>query len=135
MTICLNNLAWGRVRLNALGTQLLLELKGCNRVKLNDLGFIRNCLLSAAESVGATILSESFHQFSPQGVTGIVAIAESHFSIHTWPEYGYAAADIFTCGVSFQPDRAAALIVKALEAEEPTIIELKRGVLQKVPVA
>lgn len=115
--------------MNALGTQLLLDLKNCDRQRLNDLGFIRNALLSAAEEVGATVMSESFHQFSPQGVTGIVAIAESHLSIHTWPEYGYAAVDIFTCGDSFEPAKAAALIVKRLEARDPAIIEIKRGIL------
>jgi len=54
-------------------------------------------MLAAAKESGATILGESFHQFSPQGVSGVIIIAESHLTVHTWPEHGYAGADIFTC--------------------------------------
>lgn len=82
--------------MNALGTQLLLELKHCNADLLDDLPYIRDALLQAANKTGATVIGQSFHQFSPQGVTGVVAIAESHLCIHTWPEFGYAAVDIFT---------------------------------------
>ena len=81
--------------MNGLGLHLLLELNECNPQLLNDVGFIRQTLLNTAHDVGATVVGESFHRFSPQGVTGILSIAESHISIHTWPEFGYAAADIF----------------------------------------
>jgi len=87
--------------LNALGTQILLELKECNRDILNDMSYIREAMLGAAREVGATVLGETFHKFAPQGVTGLVSIAESHLCIHTWPEYGYAAVDVFTCGEGF----------------------------------
>ena len=113
--------------MDALGTQLLLELRNCDPVQLNDLPFIRQTMLSAAEEVGVTVLAETFHQFSPYGVTGIIAIAESHFSIHTWPEYGYAAVDIFTCGQGFEPSRAAAFIIGKLRTKDPEVIEVKRG--------
>ena len=122
--------------MNGLGTHILLELKECNPELLNDLDFIRSAMLQTASQVGATIVGESFHRFSPQGVTGILAIAESHISIHTWPEYRYAAADIFACGASrtssFEPRAAADLLVKRLEAKDPEIIEVPRGV---VPLA
>ena len=118
--------------MNALGTQLLLELKKCNPELLDDLPYIRRALLEAAEKTGATIIGQSFHQFSPQGVTGVVAIAESHLCIHTWPEYGYAAVDIFTCGESFQPRKAAEMLVRDLESREHSITEIKRGVLPEL---
>ncbi|MFQ5875971.1 MAG: adenosylmethionine decarboxylase [Dehalococcoidia bacterium] len=113
--------------MNALGIQIVLELKGCNRGLLDDLAYIRGAMTEAADGVGAHILGESFHQFHPQGVTGIVAIAESHLCIHTWPEYGYAAVDIFTCGSSIEPHRAAHFLIDKLQSTEPTLMELKRG--------
>ncbi|MBI2872421.1 MAG: adenosylmethionine decarboxylase [Chloroflexi bacterium] len=115
--------------MNAVGTHVLLDLKKCNRASLNDLPFLREALLEAAEKVGATIIDHTFHQFSPQGVTGVVAIAESHLCIHTWPELGYAAVDIFTCGESFDPMKAARLIIERLESKEPSAIQLKRGLM------
>ena len=113
--------------MNELGLHLLLELRECNSQLLNDIDFIRKTLLSTAHDVGATVLGESFHRFSPQGVTGILAIAESHISIHTWPEFGYAAADIFACGSSFRPREAAEILVERLESQAPDIIEVQRG--------
>ena len=115
--------------MKGLGTHLLVELKDCNCDLLDDLGYIRASMLEAAEKTGATIIGESFHQFSPQGVTGVVAIAESHLCIHTWPEYGYAAVDIFTCGEGFKPREAAEMIVKHLESKDYSITEIERGVL------
>jgi len=115
--------------LKALGTHLLLELKDCNPQLLDNLEYIRNSLIEAANKTGATIIGESFHQFSPQGVTGVIAIAESHLCIHTWPEFGYAAADIFTCGEGFKPKPAALLIVESLESKDYSITEIERGVL------
>jgi len=115
--------------LNALGKHLLLELKDCNKEVLNDLGFLKSTLLAAANECGATVLGESFHQFNPHGVSGVVVIAESHLFIHTWPEYGYAAADIFTCGDSVEPEKAAGIIIEKLGASNHSIIEMQRGIL------
>ena len=115
--------------MNALGKQLLLELKGCDKEVLNDLGFLKSALLAAASECGATALGDSFHQFNPQGVSGVVVIAESHLFIHTWPEYGYAAVDIFTCGNSVQPEKAAELLIEKLGASSHSIIEMQRGIL------
>jgi S-adenosylmethionine decarboxylase proenzyme len=115
--------------LNALGKHLLLELKGCNKEVLNDIGFLREALLTAAGEAGATVLGESFHQFNPHGVSGVVMIAESHLVIHTWPEYGYAAADIFTCGNSVQPKKAAEMLMGKLGSKDHSIIEMQRGIL------
>ena len=115
--------------MNALGKHLLLELKDCDKEVLNDLSFLRGTLLSAASEVGATVLGESFHQFNPQGVSGVVVITESHLFIHTWPEYGYAAADIFTCGNSVQTGKAAELLIEKLGSKDHSIIEFQRGIL------
>ena len=81
------------------------------------------------------VVGESFHHFSPQGVTGILAIAESHISIHTWPEYGYAAADIFACGSSFEPKEAAELLAEQLESKDPDITEIQRGMVPTTAVS
>lgn len=115
--------------MNALGKHLLLELKSCDKEVLNDVGCLREALLAAAGEAGATVLGESFHQFNPHGVSGVVMIAESHLVIHTWPEYGYAAADIFTCGNSVQPARAAEILVRKLGSKDHSIIEIRRGIL------
>ena len=117
--------------MNGLGIHLLLELKECNPELLNNIDFIRKALSDTAHTVGATVIGESFHRFSPQGVTGILAIAESHISIHTWPEFGYAAADIFACGTTFRPREAAEILVEKLESRDPEIIEVPRGVTLK----
>ncbi|MFC2001182.1 adenosylmethionine decarboxylase [Chloroflexota bacterium] len=115
--------------MNALGKHILLELKDCNREALNDVGFLRDTMLTAANDCGATVLGESFHPFNPQGVSGVVVIAESHLSIHTWPEYGYAAVDIFTCGNSVQPEKAATVLIKKLDSKNHSLIEIQRGLL------
>ena len=115
--------------MNALGRHLLLELKDCDREVLNDLNLLRHILQEAATAAGATVLGDSFHQFEPQGVSGVVIIAESHLFIHTWPEYGYAAVDIFTCGDSTQPQDAAGMLVKQLGSQNHSVIELRRGIL------
>ena len=115
--------------MNALGKHLLLELKDCDREVLNDLSFLKGILLAAASEAGATVLGESFHQFSPYGVSGAVIIAESHLFIHTWPECGYAAVDIFTCGDSVRPGKAAQKLIRELGAKSHSILEIKRGIL------
>ena len=115
--------------MNALGKQLLLELKDCDKEVLNDLSFLRDVMVAAANEAGATVLGESFHQFNPHGVSGAVIIAESHLFIHTWPEYGYAAIDIFTCGDSVQPEKAAETLVRKLGAKGHSIMELQRGLM------
>ena len=117
--------------LDALGTHLLLELENCNPQLLDDLEYIRQAMTVAAKGAGATIVGESFHQFDPRGVTGIIAIAESHLCIHTWPEHNYAAVDIFTCGKNFKPYDAAQVIIQKLQCDSPSVTELQRGLPSK----
>ncbi len=90
----------------------------------------------AARRSGATIVEDVFHLFNPHGISGVVVIAESHLSIHTWPEYGYAAVDLFTCGDDIHPERAFEHLKEQLGAQNYSVMELKRGVLdmQKKPL-
>lgn len=117
--------------MDALGIHLLLELRKCSPELLDDLQYIKQAMTGAARGAGATIVGESFHQFDPRGVTGIVAIAESHLCIHTWPEHGYAAVDIFTCGKNFKPYDAADVIIQKLHCDSPSVTELQRGPLSE----
>ncbi len=116
--------------MNALGRHLLLELKICNEEVLNDLDLLKRYLNEAAVQSGATVVGESFYHFSPHGVSGVINIAESHISIHTWPEFKYAAVDVFTCGDDVDPEKAARLITEKLGAQSHSLIELRRGIME-----
>jgi len=115
--------------LNALGKHLLVELNDCNCDLLNDLDTIRDIMLAAAVGCGATVLGESFHRFNPQGISGVIIIAESHLTIHTWPEHGYAAADIFTCGTTVMPEKAAEIIIDRFAPGNHSIVQMFRGMV------
>ena len=114
--------------MKVLGKHLLIEAKNCNAGLINDLDFIKSIMINSAEISGATILGEKFHKFSPLGVNGILSIAESHISIHTWPEYYYAAIDIFTCSTTFKPHEAAKFLIEKLESKNFDIKEIERGI-------
>ena len=113
--------------MKALGIHLLIELTSCNRQKIDNLAFLERTMSDAAEAAGATVLKTAFQDFNPQGVSGVVVIAESHLTIHTWPEHGYAAVDIFTCGTRVNPWKAAQLIKEHLEAGEMQVRDFRRG--------
>ncbi len=115
--------------MHALGTHLLVELRDCNPEILKDLNRVKEALVSAAKKAKATIVDVSFHEFNPFGISGMVVIAESHLSIHTWPEYAYAAVDIFTCGDIIKPETAANYLISQFESRNPSIVEVKRGIL------
>lgn len=106
-----------------------MELRDCNPDTLKDLSKVKEALVSAAKEAKATIIDVSFHEFNPFGISGMVVIAESHLSIHTWPEYGYAAVDIFTCGDIIQPEIAAQYLIAQFESRNPSLVEMKRGIL------
>jgi S-adenosylmethionine decarboxylase len=114
---------------HALGKHLLVELHDCPPEALKRVETVRDILVGAANACGATIVNIAFHEFNPFGVSGVVVIAESHLSIHTWPEYRYAAVDIFTCGDVIQPERAADYIVQRFHCKSPSLIEIMRGVI------
>lgn len=110
-----------------LGRHFVFEMFGCDKKALNDLKAIEETMVKGAIDAGATIIGKMFHKFSPQGITGVVIIAESHLSIHTWPELGYAALDIFTCNTNTDPMKAYRRITGLLRPKSSSIMELKRG--------
>ncbi|MBO8205301.1 adenosylmethionine decarboxylase [Prochlorococcus marinus] len=106
---------------------LLLELYGCDYAKLNDESFLRCTLNRAAKIAKATVLNLISNKFEPQGVTAIALLAESHISIHTWPESNYSAVDIFTCGQNMLPELASQYFIDALKAEEHFLRVINRN--------
>lgn len=115
--------------MNYLGNHLLVELYNCNSNLINDVLKIEELLLEAVKISGTNALNSTFHKFSPHGVSGVVVISESHFSIHTWPEYGYCALDIFTCGNEIKSHLALEYLKKELKAGTISVTEVKRGIL------
>ncbi len=115
--------------MKALGRQIVVEYYGCAPEVLNNVAGIKRAMHEAALVSGATVVQEAFHLFNPHGVSGVVVIAESHLSIHTWPEYGYAAVDLFTCGDDVDPDAAFMHLKDKLGAGSFSAMELKRGIL------
>lgn len=105
----------------ALGRHITVELSGCDPELIADSRSVERALLEAAKASGAHIIESSFHYFAPQGVSGFVIISESHFSIHTWPEYDYAAVDVFTCGESISPFVGIEKLKKLLHAQDALI--------------
>ena len=105
----------------ALGRHITVELSGCDPALIADSKAVEQALLDAAKASGAHIIESSFHYFAPQGVSGFVIISESHFSIHTWPEYDYAAVDVFTCGDSISPFVGIEKLKKSLRAQDALI--------------
>jgi S-adenosylmethionine decarboxylase len=116
---------------HALGTHLLVELRDCNSKLLNDLKKVESLMVSAAKVASATVIESRFHKFNPFGISGVVVIAESHLTIHTWPEYEYAAVDIFTCGDVLKPEIAANYLVDKFQSKNPSVMEIKRGMLSR----
>jgi len=114
--------------MEGLGTHLIAELFNCNEFHINDVKKVEEVMMAAAELSKATIIKPFFHKFSPYGISGVIIIAESHFTIHTWPEHGYAAVDIFTCG---ELDYRSALdhIKNELGAEQCSTFHFRRGIL------
>ena len=113
------------------GKHCILELYDCDPSKLDDEIFLRHTIKTAAQRAGATLLNLITHRFEPQGVTGLALLAESHISIHTWPENGYAAVDVFTCGDHTMPEKACEVLCEELEAGRHAL----RSFLRETPAA
>ena len=112
--------------MDTLGHHLLAEYYGCDRGLLNDERALSELLRRAAEAASVNIVGTIEHSFSPVGVTCVVAIEESHLSLHTWPEQGYAAADFFTCGDG-DPNEAHQVLIEGLNASRFEALLLRRG--------
>ncbi|CAK6694737.1 MULTISPECIES: adenosylmethionine decarboxylase [unclassified Synechococcus] len=111
---------------DTVGKHCILELYGCNVARLNDELFLRSAITNAALRAGATLLNLITHSFKPHGVTGLALLAESHISIHTWPESGYAAVDVFTCGDHTMPENACQVLVEELQAHNHKLKSFRR---------
>lgn len=108
------------------GVHCLLELHGCPLELLDDQRFVQRTLRLAAEHAGATWLGQASHRFKPQGVTAMGLLAESHITVHTWPERGYAAADCFTCGDHAIAEDACRFLARELRAEHTSLVRVPR---------
>jgi S-adenosylmethionine decarboxylase len=117
--------------MNALGRHILAEIYGCSFDILNNKEKIQKIMVEASLEAGAEVREVAFHKFSPQGVSGVVVISESHLTIHTWPELGYAAVDVFTCGETVNPWDACNYLTDKLKAEHMTATEVKRGIFEQ----
>ena len=109
-----------------LGRHLILDLFDCPADLLKDPEMVRTIMKAGALAMKATIVEEAFHHFSPDGVSGVIIIKESHLTIHTWPEHNYAAIDIFTCG-DIQMNKGLDFLTEAFKCGRSDIRELKRG--------
>ncbi|MBM7701248.1 adenosylmethionine decarboxylase [Metabacillus iocasae] len=112
--------------METMGRHVISELWGCDFDKLNDMEYIEKTFVDAALKTGAEVREVAFHKFAPQGVSGVVIISESHLTIHSFPEHGYASIDVYTCG-ELDPTIAADYIAEALNAQTRETIEVPRG--------
>jgi len=110
-----------------LGRQLVVELWGCERAT-DDAEGIRRALFRAVERAGATVIEVCVHPFSPHGVSGMAMLAESHIAVHTWPETGYVAVDVFTCGETVAPERAVEVLCDLFCPQHTSVVEIRRGI-------
>lgn len=111
----------------ALGRHILCESYGCDPEVLNDRKVVEQIMVDAALKTGAEVREVAFHKFSPQGVSGVVIISESHLTIHTWPELGYASIDVYTCGDHVDPWAAVNHMNEAFGATSVEAKEYARG--------
>ena len=117
--------------MKTLGRHLIAEFYQCQDSLLDDLEGIRQAMLEAAGIIGATVMGDSFHRFAPQGVSGTIVIAESHLSIHTWPEYRYVSVDIYTCG-GLDPIPGFRHLEEKLGARGARVQEILRGLPEEL---
>ncbi|MDD3748350.1 MAG: adenosylmethionine decarboxylase [Candidatus Bipolaricaulis anaerobius] len=112
--------------MRGLGRQLVVELWDCTQ-NTNDAEAIREGLYRAVERAGASVIGVHVHSFKPHGVSGMAMLSESHISVHTWPEIGYVAVDVFTCGEDVTPEGAVEVLRDLFRPERTSVIEIRRG--------
>lgn len=120
------------MKIEQLGRHILVEFYNCDKDILNNHALIEKYMNEAAVEAKATIVTSCFHMFNPWGVSGAVIIQESHLTIHTWPEYGYASVDLFTCGDSVNPWVAFDYLKEKLQAEKHEASEVARGLVDRI---
>jgi S-adenosylmethionine decarboxylase len=109
------------------GKHYLVDLKQCDPKTIEEVAITREIFLEAAREANATVMGELFHQFQPVGVSGVLLIAESHISVHTWPEDCFASVDIFTCGEEMDPEKAIEVLTRGFRAERVDVTVHERG--------
>ena len=112
-----------------LGRHILAEFFECDPNVLNSPELVEKYMLQAALECGATVVNKCFHLFAPHGVSGVVIISESHLAIHTWPEYGYAAVDLFTCGEQCDPKVSYEFLKEKFNSKDAKYSQLNRGLM------
>lgn len=105
---------------------ILFTLKGCNVELMEDTEYMRRMLYKASQACNSTLINLVVHKFDPQGFTGVALLAESHLSVHTWPESGQAICDVFTCGDETTPLEGVEYMKDALEASDIVLNEFER---------
>lgn len=115
--------------MKALGCHIVAEMSLCDPEILTDLERVKEAMVRAAEVANAEVREVAFHRFIPHGVSGVVVISESHLSIHTWPEIGYAAVDIYTCGAHTDPMKALQFLSQEFHCQTMTTSTIERGLL------
>lgn len=120
------------IKSEQLGRHILVEYYNCDNKVLNNAKLIEGYMIEAAKIAKATVVESVFHTFNPWGVSGAVIIEESHLTIHTWPEYSYAAVDLFTCGTMIDPWAAFEYLEEKLKAEKTDSTEISRGIVDRI---
>lgn len=113
--------------MKVIGRHLTVDMYGCSFENLNNLEFIKNAMITAIQEANMTLLDITTYKFDPLRLTALALLAESHMSIHTYPELGYAAIDVFTCGDHCRPDKAIAVLKRFLKPEKTKTTNIKRG--------
>jgi S-adenosylmethionine decarboxylase len=119
----------GVTQVKSVGRHLVLELWGCSN--LNSTSAVERALLEIVDALDLTLLSMNVHPFSPVGVTGVAIVSESHVVIHTWPELGYAAVDVFTCGEQRNPEDAVPVLREHFAPHRIQVMEMARGLVEQ----
>ncbi|ADE59006.1 S-adenosylmethionine decarboxylase proenzyme [Leptospira interrogans] len=112
-----------------MGKHVIAEFYECDYETINNHELVEDIMLKSVDLSGATTIKSVFHRFSPYGVSGVVVVSESHFAIHTWPEYGYCAVDVFTCGDLIDNQAALDYLKEKFGSKNVSVVEMKRGVL------
>lgn len=114
----------------SLGTHLLVELYDCDTRPLERVEYVETAMVRSAHAANTHIVSHFFHEFEPYGVSGVVVIEESHFTIHTWPEHRYAAIDLFFCSTSVEPDNAMQILREVFQPGRVEVMKVQRGIFR-----
>jgi len=123
----MNQTAEAGLKASPLGCQLIVDFYDCNCEYFDDLEWVENVMIEAANCASATIVDVVFHKFNPIGISGVVVIAESHLAIHTWPEHGYAAIDVFTCGDVLDSEAAISYLAAQFRCRRRSVTKVARG--------